>query len=110
MRDNGQTKGCEVPKTKQFDTTKQFTMTAIKEPAPRLGKPIGSVKFPEGDEKLLAVPRARRASAATDVADQIGLRLRIVYDDVLTQPVPDRFFDLLRQLEGDSGSSKRNDL
>jgi hypothetical protein len=91
-----------VSKTKQ-----QFKMTAIK--TSRAGKPSGSVKFQAGDDNLLALPRARKATPS-DLADQIGLRLRIVYDDVLTQPVPDRFFELLRQLEGDSGSSSRDDL
>lgn len=33
------------------------------------------------------------------LVDQIGLSLRTAYNDVLAQPVPDRFFDLLRQLE-----------
>src|ERR1700760_1148954 len=48
--------------------------------------------------------RSRRAPGRGEVADQIGLGLRNVYDDVLSQPVPDRFFDLLRQLEGVSGA------
>jgi hypothetical protein len=34
------------------------------------------------------------------IVDQIGLRLRGVYNDVLMQPIPDRFIDLLQQLEG----------
>lgn len=102
--DDGQTEGCEVPKTNQFK------VTAIKGRGSRPGEQCGAVKFPDADEKLRAVPRAKKLSSAPDVADQIGLRLRIVYDDVLTQPVPDRFFELLRQLEGDSGSSTRNDL
>ncbi|SFK04084.1 NepR family anti-sigma factor [Methylocapsa palsarum] len=95
--DDDQSKGFEV------SSTKQLNLTAIEGQSSRPGKP-GSVKFPAGDDNLMALPRARKAPA-TDVADQIGLRLRIVYDDVLTQPVPDRFFELLRQLEGDTGSS-----
>jgi hypothetical protein len=48
---------------------------------------------------------ARYPSRKPDLADQIGARLRTVYDDVLLQPVPDRFLDLLRQLEGATGPS-----
>ncbi len=43
--------------------------------------------------------RPRTPSHKPDLADQIGARLRSVYDDVLVQPVPDRFLELLRQLE-----------
>lgn len=45
------------------------------------------------------VERPRPPSHKPDLADQIGARLRSVYDDVLVQPVPDRFLELLRQLE-----------
>ncbi|WP_245411988.1 NepR family anti-sigma factor [Methylocella silvestris] len=38
------------------------------------------------------------------MADEIGVSLRSVYNDVLSQPVPDRFFDLLRQLESAGGA------
>lgn len=51
------------------------------------------------DDAIVSVHRGRKAACRGDVADQIGLGLRNVYDDVLSQPVPDRFFDLLRQLE-----------
>lgn len=60
-------------------------------PPPRSGKP------------------SQRSAVRSAVADQIGLRLRIVYDDILTQPVPDRFFELLRQLEGVSGARTEKD-
>jgi len=43
--------------------------------------------------------RPPHPSIRTDLADQIGARLRSVYDDVLVQPVPERFMELLRQLE-----------
>jgi len=35
------------------------------------------------------------------IGEQIGRRLRTVYNDMLAQPVPDRFLDLLRELEKD---------
>lgn len=43
-----------------------------------------------------------------EVADQIGVSLRTVYNDVLSQPVPDRFFDLLRQLETSCAPLKKD--
>ena len=39
------------------------------------------------------------ASGKPPVFDMIGRRLRDYYDEVSRQPVPDRFVDLLNQLE-----------
>jgi len=33
------------------------------------------------------------------LTDEIGKSLRMVYDDIVAQPVPDRFLDLLKELE-----------
>jgi hypothetical protein len=44
-------------------------------------------------------PCQKHAGSKPEIADQIGLQLRSVYDDILAQPVPGRFLDLLRQLE-----------
>ncbi|HWX13757.1 MAG TPA: NepR family anti-sigma factor [Methylocella sp.] len=45
----------------------------------------------------------------SDIADQIGVHLRCIYDDVLAQPVPGRFLDLLQQLECNAGSRPSKD-
>jgi Anti-sigma factor NepR len=37
--------------------------------------------------------------ARPEVSDLIGERLRTFYDEVAKQPVPDRFVELLKQLE-----------
>jgi hypothetical protein len=37
--------------------------------------------------------------ARPEVSDLIGERLRNFYEEVAKQPVPDRFIDLLKQLE-----------
>lgn len=66
------------------------------------GGGISLNEFSEGPIGPLS--RSRRAPSRGEVADQIGLGLRNVYDDVLSQPVPDRFFDLLRQLERVNGA------
>ncbi len=47
----------------------------------------------------LATARGRKTAPKPEIIDQIGLRLRGVYNDVLMQPIPDRFIDLLSQLE-----------
>jgi hypothetical protein len=64
-------------------------------------------EFAEG--AIVSASRSRKCAGRADVADQIGLGLRSVYDDVLSQPVPDRFFDLLRQLERVGGPQLKKD-
>ncbi len=49
----------------------------------------------------LARVRARKAEPKSEVIEQIGRRLRSVYNDVLFQPVPERFHDLMQTLERD---------
>jgi hypothetical protein len=51
--------------------------------------------------------RARRSKS--QIADQIGMQLRSIYDDVLAQPVPGRFLDLLQELERASGARVNKD-
>jgi hypothetical protein len=41
-----------------------------------------------------------------EISDLIGQRLRNYYDEVAKQPVPDRFMDLLNQLEAKTSSKK----
>jgi len=41
------------------------------------------------------------------IDEHIGRHLKAIYDDVLQQPIPDRFLDLLNQLE--SGPSQEED-
>ena len=47
-----------------------------------------------------------KSSSKPEVTDLIGQRLRKYYDDVTNQPVPDRFLNLLDQLEEASSSKK----
>jgi len=46
-------------------------------------------------------PRRRTSPAKREAHAQIGRQLRSIYDDVLNQPIPDRFLDLLQKLEED---------
>ncbi|MDP8997078.1 MAG: hypothetical protein M3O03_08770 [Pseudomonadota bacterium] len=54
------------------------------------------------DKRVLPI----KPSSKPDVTDLIGQRLRKYYDDVANQPVPDRFLNLLDQLEEASSSKK----
>ena len=45
-------------------------------------------------------PPAAVGTPRMDIQAYIGTRLREVYDDVASQPIPDRFLDLMRQLDG----------
>jgi hypothetical protein len=51
----------------------------------------------------------RKDGAATNVESHIGKQLKAVYDDVLNQPIPDRFLDLLSQLETKPSSKESGD-
>ena len=46
------------------------------------------------------------ASAKPQVSDLIGQRLKSYYDELAAQPVPDRFLDLLDQLESTARPKK----
>jgi hypothetical protein len=48
--------------------------------------------------------RVKKTAAQPEISDQIGRQLRSVYNDVLAQPVPDRFLDLLKDLDAPSSS------
>ena len=43
--------------------------------------------------------RVKKTASKPEVSDQIGRQLRTVYNDILAQPVPDRFLDLLKDLD-----------
>ncbi len=66
------------------------------------GRPVAANEIGGG-------PCAKKPASKSEIADQIGLHLRSVYDDVLAQPVPGRFLELLRQLESASSSRLSKD-
>lgn len=65
---------------------------------------------PVGQQKPMEVAATRKKTSAKpaklgrDVQARLGQQLRAMYDDVLSQGVPDRFSDLLNRL--DSNGSK----
>ena len=52
------------------------------------------------------IEKMNHAPAQPEIYDLIGQRLRNFYDEVAQQPVPDRFVDLLNQLEAKSSHKK----
>jgi hypothetical protein len=75
-------------------------------PAPQVE---GKSERPEPKARAGCGPSLRKLAPKSDIADQIGMHLRSIYEDVLAQPVPGRFLDLLRQLEGASGARLSKD-
>ncbi len=49
--------------------------------------------------------RVKKTAPTPEISDQIGRQLRTVYNDVLSQPVPDRFLDLLKDLDAFSDAN-----
>src|SRR5205807_6928272 len=66
-------------------------------------------RCPEPTKQIIGGLRAKKLALKSEIAEQIGLHLRSVYDDVLAQPVPGRFLELLRQLESASSSRLTKD-
>jgi hypothetical protein len=57
--------------------------------------------------KPISAARAKKLppKPKPEIVEQIGQRLRSIYNDVVAQPVPDRFHDLLRELESGAGDT-----
>lgn len=49
---------------------------------------------------------AKKPRLSEDSQAMIGLKLRELYDDVVSEPVPDRFLELLGKLGDNDDSSK----
>ncbi|MFZ4531375.1 MAG: NepR family anti-sigma factor [Alsobacter sp.] len=62
------------------------------------------------DQNLDAVPdgsgRAPGEPYGSDMQSHIGRQLRAIYDGVVAQPVPDRFLELLNELEQRSADTE----
>jgi hypothetical protein len=56
---------------------------------------------------ILPVSRRRKPSPRPEVVEQIGHRLASIYNEVLSQPIPDRFLDLLSELEAGESPAKK---
>ncbi len=56
----------------------------------------GFVALPLPYARLKSRPSTRRAPS---IAPEIGKTMRAMYEDLLKQPIPDRFVELLEQLD-----------
>ena len=74
--------GAALDREHVADTKGNPRVTEKQKPAMRLVKPAPPAPTPE-------------------VADHVSRRLKALYDDVLNQPIPDRFLDLLKDLDSD---------
>ncbi len=59
--------------------------------------------------RLQSAKNRKRAHTSNDppnvpIDEHIGRHLKAIYDDVLNQPIPDRFLDLLNQLGDDTST------
>ena len=61
-------------------------------------KDSGDGQF-SADVSILPVGRKAKGPPNPEMVDLIGHRLASIYNSVVSQPIPDRFLDLLAQLE-----------
>ena len=70
-------------------------------------KPEGPPKPMETASTRDKKPNAKSAKLSRDVQSRLGQQLRAMYDDVVSQGVPDRFADLLNQLDGNGKKDRQ---
>ncbi len=71
-----------------------------------LAAPLQNVSPRDTDgDSLCSSERTSRKMRNVDFGDAIGKELQNLYDDLVAQPVPDRFLNLLNQLEKNMVSS-----
>jgi hypothetical protein len=49
--------------------------------------------------KRVPAPKRRRPSLDSNVQEHIGGQLRAIYNGVLNEPIPDRFLELLEEMD-----------
>jgi anti-sigma factor NepR-like protein len=104
--ENGRHEGASVTKpTKPRNPSIKMGGVDIFE-TPGMRREPGS---PGPSKEIIGGRCAKKPASKSAIADEIGLHLRSVYDDVLRQPVPGRFLELLRQLESASHSRLSKD-
>jgi anti-sigma factor NepR-like protein len=62
---------------------------------------------PDSPMRTQTTSRKRPARLGPEIQHRIGQQLRAMYDDVVQQGVPDRFADLLRQLDDSASKGSR---
>jgi hypothetical protein len=72
------------------------------EPLALLDRRLGHWNGCDGARRQEIDQPARLGKGGSTIGEHIGRELRNLYDDVVAQPVPDRFLDLLNRLEAGS--------
>ena len=70
-------------------------------------KPVGQQKPMETAETRNRKTNEKPAKLSREVQARLGQQLRNLYDDVVNQGVPDRFTDLLNQINGDGKKDEK---
>jgi len=70
-------------------------------------KPVGQQKPMETAATHPNNDHAKPAKLGREVQARLGQQLRALYDDVVSQGVPDRFTELLNRLDGSGNKDKR---
>ena len=70
-------------------------------------KPTGPEKPMEAASTHAKKQATKQAKLSRDVQARLGQQLRTVYDEVVSQGVPDRFAELLNQLNDDENKDGR---
>jgi hypothetical protein len=72
-------------------------------------QPVATARSAEGDRDAKSVnasgdtENAELRPISADMQQFIGRQLRAVFDDVAKQPIPDRFLELMKQLDTKTG-------
>ena len=69
---------------------------ASKEPK---GRDTGAMDTGAMENEARSIPAAEGVKVDPRIQNEIGKHLRAIYDPVLNEPVPDRFMELLKELE-----------
>ncbi len=70
-------------------------------------KPAGQQKAMETAATQNRKGGAKSAKLSREVQARLGQQLRAIYDDVVSQGVPDRFSDLIDRIDGDGNKDRR---
>ena len=99
----------ETVRARPVPSKNQDALSAGRKPGEALARPepVSAAVVPlSSGRKTRPKASIRKDGAAANVESHIGKQLKAVYDDVLNQPIPDRFLDLLSQLESKTGSKE----
>ena len=67
-----------------------------------------SAKSKTAKKMKVKPPLTQAPQLPAGASDMIGKRLRAYYEEIASEPVPDRFLDLLNELEAKTAPNKSN--